>query len=120
MLPHHVEVYVPGTVNANQPAPAEFHKQQLTHVKTQLAKMFGGFTAVPAHGGWHSEQHGLIEEPVTVVRAHMSPEQRKQHLPAVFDLARQLARTMGQEAIAVNVDGTMHFVEPSQEGANGT
>lgn len=112
MLQHHFEVYVPTTVEGNKPAHPVLHDNVLRHVKTQMSSLFDGFTAIPAHGGWHSNEHGLIEEPVTIVRSHTTPERAAMHRDKVFALARQVARMMSQEAVSVNDNGTLHFVAP--------
>ena len=96
MLPHSVEVYIPHTFNAVTPADSSW----------ELRK------AHSATGGWHSDTHGLIEEPVTIVGSHFSPD-AEPHVSGVFDLAKSLAKEMGQEAVAVKHNGVMHFVTPN-------
>ena len=116
MLPHSIEVYIPHTFNAVTPADSSWelrkaHTDIVRLVKTHMAKAFGGFTAHSATGGWHSDTHGLIEEPVTIVGSHFSPD-AEPHVSGVFDLAKSLAKEMGQEAVAVKHNGVMHFVTP--------
>jgi len=116
MLPHHIDLFVPHTFNATVPADSSWelrkrHADILRRVKTHMAKHFGGFTSVPAVGGWHSDEHGLIEEPITIVGgAH--DDSTAHHVPSVFEPAKRVAREMGQEAVAVRHNGVMHFITP--------
>lgn len=70
MLNHRVAIFIPSTINGNEPAPAELIARWVNSAKLKFAELFGGFNAHRAVGGWVSPVHGLIEEPVTVITAY--------------------------------------------------
>ena len=109
MLTHKVAVYVPSTVQGNIPAPVATVERWVKESKTRLSRLFGGFTSYRAQGGWVSETQGLVEEDVTIVQA-FTDESGLSHVPAVKALAQEIARDMSQEAVSVEVDGTLYFV----------
>ena len=109
MLDHKVALYVPSTINGNQPAPAEQIARWVKASKIKLASLFGGFTAYQAQGGWYSETHGLIEEDVTIVQAY-TDEDGLAKIGQFRELAAAIARDMGQEVVSLEVNGTLIFV----------
>ena len=110
-LQHRVAIIVPSTVAASQAASKELVRQWVTSAKTKFARLFGGFTSHNACGGWVSEQHGLIEEPVTVV-ASFTDDDGLEFIDKVKEFAAQMALAMGQEAVSVEVDNALEFVSP--------
>jgi hypothetical protein len=109
MLSHKVAVYIPST-QGNVPAPAELVNKMIEQAKRLLSGLFGGFTAYKAQGGWVSPTQGLVEEDVTIVQA-FTDKAGLSHVPAVKALASQIANDMGQEAVSVEVDNTLHFIK---------
>jgi len=61
--------------------------------------------------GWLSPTHGLVEEPVVIVSSN-TDETGLKRLPEVKAFAAELAAELGQEAVGVEVDHTLHFVPP--------
>lgn len=110
MLKVKVAVYVPSTVNGNTPADPALIAQWVTESKKRLANLFGGFTSFKAEGGWYSPEHGLIEESVTIVQAFTDDEGLTK-VPDVRALASEIAYAMTQEAVSVEVAGTLEFVK---------
>ncbi len=106
---HKIAIIIPSTVNANEGAPSEIVAKWIKVSKVKFAKFFGGFTAHHAKGGWVSDEHGLIEEDVTVV-VSFTNDDGLIHLDAIREFASDLASEMGQEAIAIEVDNSMEFV----------
>lgn len=109
MLKHKVAIYVPSTVEGSKPAPAELVAKWVKASKVKLANLFGGFTAYNGHGGYFSTVHGLIEENVVIVQAH-TDEEGLTKVPEVRALALEIAKDMQQEAVSVEVDGVLSFV----------
>jgi len=109
MLTHKIAIYVPSTVKGNQPAPAVLVAKLVKASKVKLASLFGGFTAFVGQGGWHSPEHGLIEENVTIVQS-FTDEAGLVHVHEVKELAKQIAKEMQQEVVSVEVDGALHFI----------
>ena len=110
MLNRQVKVYVPGTVDANEAAP-ERQADWVRRSLEQLAKLFGGATAINGQGAYVSEELGLIVEPVVIVSAFCDEAGLAEHREAVIDFARQLGLDMTQECVSIEIDGTMEFVQ---------
>jgi len=109
---HRVAVYIPSTMNGNEPAPDRVIDQWVRTAKTTFANLFGGFTAYRGVGGWVSPVHGLVEEPVTVVTS-FTDDDGLGLVGEVEELAANLAEALGQEAVAVEVDNRLLFVGPA-------
>ena len=108
---HRIGLIIPSTVNANQAASTEIVSKWVKCAKVQFAQLFGGFTSHSAVGGWLSPQHGLIEENVTVVSSFTDANGLKR-LNEVKAFAAKMGRALSQEAVAVEVDHSLHFVPP--------
>lgn len=104
-----VAIYVPSTVQANQTALAN-SVLTVTNVSTELAKMFGGFTSYEATGGWVSEEHGLIQEGVTVVTAKATKYDLAENIEKIVQLAKDVKWSMSQEAVSVEINGVLYFI----------
>lgn len=111
MLQHKVAIIIPSTINASESANHEIVLQWLQAAKIKFARLFGGFTAHKACGGWVSQEHGLIEEKVTVVSS-FTDDDGLSFLDEVRDFAARMAEAMGQEAVSVEVDHRLEFVTP--------
>lgn len=110
-LQHRIAVIIPSTVNANDSAPNDVIAKWIRAAKMKFARLFGGFTAHRAVGGWVSPEHGLIEENVTVV-ASFTDDDGLTFLDDVKEFAARMAEEMGQEAVSVEVDHALEFVSP--------
>ncbi len=113
MLNHRIAIYVPSTREGNIPAP-ELSAKWVRKAKEKFAKLFGGFTATPAQGGWWSQTHGLIEENVTIVHA-ATDDAGLAKLPEVREFAVLLQQAMSQEAVSLEVDNSLEFVSTEAE-----
>lgn len=112
LTPHkgRVAVYVPTTIH-DKPAPEAVVKYERDKVAETLARWFGGYTELTGTGGWYSEKKGeLIRETVYVVYAAAEPATVAAVLPRLIEVARSIAVAMEQEAITVEVNGTVYFV----------
>lgn len=108
-LQHRIAVIVPSTINANESASNELIVKWIKAAKMKFARLFGGFTAHNAVGGWVSSEHGLIEENVTVV-ASFTDEDGLGFVEKVKEFAAEMAEALGQEAVSVEVDHQLEFV----------
>ncbi len=98
-----ISIIVPST------APA-LYALIVQKVLTILASLFGGCTSVPGKGAWMSKT-GLVTEDITLVYSFTDPDTLSKALPKVEALARDIAQTMNQECVAVEVNGVMFFVD---------
>jgi len=108
---HKIGIVIPSTVNVNEAAPTEIVSKWVKCAKKQFAELFGGFTSHNAVGGWLSPEHGLIEENVTVVSS-FTDDRGLNRLNEVKLFAAKMGRALSQEAVAVEVDHSLHFVPP--------
>ena len=108
---HKIAVIIPSTTNANQSAATEIISQWIRSAKVKFAELFGGFTSHNAVGGWMSVEHGLVEEPVTVV-ASFTDDHGLSRLNEVKAFAAKMGRALSQEAVAVEVDHRLELVPP--------
>ena len=106
-LRHKVTVYVPATCGVSTACD---NTAQVERTARALAGWFGGATSSPAVGYWLSETAGLVAENTTVVFAFAAEEDLAAHRIDVVDMCRSLCAEMQQEAVALEVDGAMHFV----------
>lgn len=109
MLNHRISVYIPSTTQDNEPAPADLIAEWVRTAKKKFAKLFGGFTAYRAVGGWVSPVHGLVEEPVTVITS-FTDDHGLDRLGEVEEFAATVADALGQEAVTLEIDNSLQFV----------
>lgn len=106
-LPQRVTLYVPGTQGT---ATATDNAAQVERVAREFCKMFGGATAQPSAGYWISDNAELVREAVTIVYAACTADQICEHLPDVLQLAQQIKQDMAQEAVSVELNGTLYII----------
>lgn len=106
-LPQRVALYVPGTQG---PATATDNAAQVERVAREFCGLFGGATAQESTGFWMSDTAGLVREAVTIVYAACTADQLREHLPDVLTLAQQIKQDMAQEAVSVELNGTLYII----------
>lgn len=106
-LTNKVAIYVPGTNGANTQA---VNSAWVNDALGTLSLEFGGATAQAVTGAWMSDEHGLIKEQTTVVYANAS-EITDENMSTIVHFASALCEALSQEAVAIEVNGTMYFIE---------
>ena len=106
-LTHRVALYVPGTQGVSAAAD---NTAQVRKIAAALSGYFGGATAQQSTGYWMSERAGLVAESVTIVYAACTKAQRDAHLTQVLELAQDIKRELKQEAVSVELDGTLYII----------
>ena len=106
-LSHKITVYVPGTVDASKAGDTSAY---VTEAAALLSECFGGATSTPVRGYWMSEAHGLIAEDNNAVFAYAAQSALDEHLNDVVNFAVRMRDELKQEAVAVELDGTMYFI----------
>ena len=109
-LNHKICIYVPSTYEGNKPAK-RMQKKAVKKAAVRFSRLFGGATATPAKGFWFSSEKGLIPEAQTLVYSYCTEADKTAHLESVKTFAKALCKWMKQEAVTVEVDNTMQFVE---------
>ena len=106
-LPQRVALYVPSTTDTDKPTD---NAAQVERVASRFCEMFGGATAQQSAGYWLSDTAGLVREAVTIVYAACTAEQLREYLPDVLKLAQQIKQDMAQEAVSVEINGTLYII----------
>lgn len=106
-----VTVYVPATININKEID---NKEFVDRAATLLSDCFGGATSTDALGYWTSPTAGLVKERTTMVFAYASEKDLRNKLDQVIDLCEDLKKEMTQDAIALEVNGEMFFIQQKQ------
>ena len=102
-----VKVYVPSTIGVRE---AFNSVEWIDKTMSLLSSEFGGSTATSALGAWVSNQGDLVKENVTVVFAYARQEQLEQSIDKVYSFCLEMKQALGQEAIALEVNGEMYLV----------
>ena len=118
MMNQKLVLTVPST-NGEQKPDLLGHQRMTDLAERQFAEWFGGFTTIPGRGGWVSEICGKVVEDVALVSAFCTEEKMQAHLENVFALAAEVAFLMGQECVAVEVNGCLHFVDAAEPAVTG-
>jgi hypothetical protein len=106
-LSHKVAIYVPSKVKGVELRNA--HKRWLTATLKRLGRMFGGSTYVKGVGTWVGDDGELVMENVAICYSFTDKAGLDANGDAVMDLAREIAADMRQEAVAVEMEGSLFF-----------
>jgi len=106
-LSSRITIYVPATINANEQAD---NSEQVDKTASFLASCFGGATSSPAVGYWLSASHGLIRENTTIVFAYAEQSELEKNVDSLVEYCENLKLEMGQESIALEINGEMYFI----------
>ena len=109
-LNNRVSIYVPSTTNGNKPAK-RLQKKVTRHTAKVFSRLFGGCTAQAAQGFWVSSEKGLIAEGQQIIFAACTEADREKNTDRVFSLAKAICKYMKQEAVTVEINSTLYFVE---------
>lgn len=104
---HRVAVYVPGTNGVNTAAD---NARYVKMAAVTLSNLFGGATATPAIGYWMIDAAGLVEEKTTVVYAYAAGEDLERKLDTVINVCADMRADLQQEAISLEIDGSLYFI----------
>lgn len=106
-LPQRVALYVPSTTDTDKPTD---NAAQVERVAREFCGWFGGATAQQSAGYWLSDTAGMVREAVTIVFAACTADQLRDRLPDVLTLAQQIKQDMAQEAVSVELNGTLYII----------
>lgn len=102
-----ITIYVPATTHVDH---AINNTAEVKATAELLATLFGGATSSAALGYWKSANAGLVKEKTTLVFAYCKEQDLENGIDQVVAHCNQLKTSMDQEAIALEVNGTMYFV----------
>lgn len=110
MLTDRITIYVPSTKDGNKPAKG-LQKRVTKHTARVFSRIFGGATAYKARGYWNSSEKGLIAEEQNIIFSACTEADREKNTARVFSLAKFICKYMKQEAVTVEINNTLYFVE---------
>lgn len=105
-LSQKVRLYVPSTINVDE---AIDNKEHVEATLKLFGELFGGATSYEAVGAWNGSNGKLIQESVTIVESYANTL-GSDDIMEVIDYAKQLCKDMAQDAVAVEVNGSMGFI----------
>lgn len=109
-LNHRIVVYVPSTYDGDKPARM-MQRRATKKAARRLSQLFGGATQTKALGYWVSSEKGLISERQNIVFSACTEQDKESKQEAVLTFARALCKWMKQEAVTVEIDGELQFIE---------
>ena len=108
VLSHKVTVYVPATMNDENGAHEIDNTKYVDDMAHTLANLFGGATSTDAIGYWVSDARGLEKEKTRMVFAYA---ESLDNIDVVIDKCEALKTELNQDAIALEIDGQMFFID---------
>ena len=89
----------------------EGYEFAVEHAQEEMAKRFGGFTVVPAHGGWHNGEE-IVTEPVRIIEAYgdVAHENAVIFMDHIAEFAAG-ASLYSEDAIMFTVNNSQYLVE---------
>lgn len=112
-LNNKVEVYVPTADGAGRNLAADAIADALEAVQVALTLECGGSTTYPATGTYLNNAGAIVRESVNIVSAFVSDDGLDRVAFIARHMAGELAATLRQECVAVEVAGSLEFVEAS-------
>lgn len=110
-LTQKVGIVIPSTTDVNKKIDNSMYVE---YALIRLSKLFGGATAVNQSGGWVSDEHELVLENSVMVYAY-ADKLDNDTLNKVYIHAETLAKELNQDAIAVEINNRLYFVEQTRE-----
>ena len=107
VLSHKVTVYVPATRNDENGAHEIDNTKYVDDMAQTLTNLFGGATSTNAIGYWMSDERGLEKENTKMVFAYAESLDK---IDVVIDKCEALKYELGQDNIALEIDGQMYFI----------
>ena len=109
-LKHRISVFIPSTIDGDKPAK-RLQKKVARKAAKRFSLLFGGCTAQQAAGFWNSPEKGLIEEKQIIIFSNCTSTDKTSKAEAVKTFAKAVCKFMRQEAVTVEIDGTLQFIE---------
>lgn len=108
-----VKIYIPGTIDVNKDG-ANLQQVYTKRALELFSNLFGGATSGRYTGAWMSK-NGLVTEDVNIIYAFCTGEQFRAGLESIYNLGREICINMGQEAVSLEFNNKLGFIEPGQE-----
>jgi hypothetical protein len=102
-----IGVYIPTTIAVDQKAnTSEYVEKTLSF----MGKLFGGATYQKVQGVWNSQEAGLVQEDIHLIRSYCSQPVLDKHMGEVVDYVETLKQELQQEAMALEVNQKLMLI----------
>jgi|GEM_PF-2445426 len=102
-----IGVYLPTTIGVDQQADTSSHVEKTLSF---MGRIFGGATHEKVQGVWNSQEAGLVEEDIHLVRSYCSQPVLDKHMGEVVDYVETLKQELQQEAMALEVNQKLMLI----------
>lgn len=102
-----IGVYLPTTIGVDQPANTTAYVEKTLSF---MGRLFGGATHERVQGVWNSQEVGLVEENIHLVRSFCSQTVLDKHMGEVVDYVETLKQDLQQEAMALEVNQKLMLI----------
>jgi hypothetical protein len=75
-----------------------------------MGKLFGGATYERVQGVWNSQEAGLVEEDIHLIRSFCNQTVLDKHMGGVVDYVEALKEELQQEAMAIEVNQKLMLI----------
>lgn len=111
-LDHSITFQVPSTQEVRTKITRDQHNARASEVSLFFTGLVGGASSSARSLGYYKSNAGdIITENIIKVTVNMTTEDLEKHAESVLNFTLTKAREWGQEAITLEVDGKMHFIE---------
>ncbi|MCJ7432511.1 MAG: cyclic nucleotide-binding domain-containing protein, partial [Anaerolineales bacterium] len=102
-----IGVYLPTTIGVDQRADTA---SSVEKTLSFMGKLFGGATHEKVQGVWNSQEVGLVEEDIHLVRSYCSQPVLDKYMGEVVDYVETLKQELQQEAMALEVNQKLMLI----------
>lgn len=102
-----VGVYLPTTIGVDKQADTSSHVEKTLSF---MGRVFGGATHEKVQGVWNSQEVGLVEEDIHLVRSYCSQPVLDKHMGEVVEYVEALKQELQQEAMALEVNQKLMLI----------
>ena len=115
-LPIKTSIVIPSTKDADKNLTAKEFQERVRKAKTDMAKMFGGYTKISVVGGYYSDRLDKnIEERGAKLVVYTDPETLKENRNRVKNWLLKKRIDWGQESLAYEIEDDLYFIEGKGE-----
>lgn len=104
-----IALYIPNTTSADKIITAAEHRERVERIAGIFSEKFGGASSEKIGGYWMSPEKGLICESPVVVYSSTDAMTLESELDSILDLAESARQEWRQEAISLEVNGTLYI-----------
>jgi hypothetical protein len=102
-----IGVYLPTTIGVDQKANTSAY---VDRTLSFMGQIFGGATHEKVQGVWNSQDAGLVEEDIHLVRSYCSQPVLDKRMGEVVDYVETLKQELQQEAMALEVNQKLMLI----------